>query len=141
MIFKLDMIPPTVTGQMHKVTVRGGKPVFYDPPEVKDAKQKIMGHLSKHIPLQPFSGPVALIVTWLYPIKGKHKHMEWRTSRPDTDNLQKILKDCMTKCGFWDDDAQVAREIIEKRWVAREWAGIAIAVYDAEEGELDETEG
>ena len=30
-------------------------------------------------------------------------------TKPDTDNLQKLLKDCMTKCGFWKDDAQVVR--------------------------------
>ena len=135
MIFKLDMIPPTVTGQMHKVGIRNGKPFFYDPPEIKDVRQKLMAHLIRHKPETPLTGPVVLIVTWLYPIKGKHTHMEYRTSRPDTDNLQKILKDCMTECGFWKDDAQVAREIIEKRWVDAEWSGIAIAVYDAEKGE------
>ena len=29
---------PTVTAQEHKVTVRNGKPIFYDPPEIKNAK-------------------------------------------------------------------------------------------------------
>ncbi len=37
-------------------------------------------------------------------------------SKPDTDNLQKLLKDCMTAVGFWKDDAQVASEICEKFW-------------------------
>lgn len=41
---------------------------------------------------------------------------ERRTTRPDTDNLNKMLKDCMTALGFWRDDAQVAQEIIEKFW-------------------------
>ena len=31
---------------------------------------------------------------------------EYRTTKPDTDNLQKLLKDCMTATGFWTDDAQ-----------------------------------
>ena len=31
---------PTVTAQEHKVTVRNGKPIFYDPPEIKNAKQE-----------------------------------------------------------------------------------------------------
>lgn len=141
MIFKLDMDPPTATGQMHKVGIKHGKPFFYDPPEVRDAKQKIMSYLIQYTPKVPFEGPVALIVAWLYPIKGKHVHMEWRTSRPDTDNLQKILKDCMTKCGFWKDDAQVVRENIEKRWVNEKDAGIAVMIFDAGKGEDDEIEG
>ena len=36
--FFLPMIPPTVTAQEHKVSVRNGKPVFYDPPELKEAR-------------------------------------------------------------------------------------------------------
>ena len=32
----------------------------------------------------------------------------WHTSKPDTDNLCKQLKDAMTRLGFWADDRQVA---------------------------------
>ena len=31
---------------------------------------------------------------------------EYKTTRPDADNLLKIIKDAMTKAGFWEDDAQ-----------------------------------
>ena len=48
-------------------------------------------------------------------------------TRPDTDNLQKLLKDCMTRTGFWRDDAQVCREDVTKRW-SREKPGIRIRV-------------
>lgn len=41
----MAMIPPTTTAQEHKVTVRNGKPIFYDPPEVKAAKEKLMANL------------------------------------------------------------------------------------------------
>lgn len=41
-----------------------------------------------------------------------------KTSKPDTDNLEKALKDCMTRLHFWKDDAQVASEISEKFWAA-----------------------
>jgi len=136
MIFKLDMIPPSATGQMHKVGVKNNKPFFYDPPAVKDAKQKLNAYLYHHRPSEPLEGALALIVIWLYPIKGKHADMEYKTSKPDTDNLQKILKDCMTFCGFWEDDSQVVREIIEKRW-AKE-PGIVIGVFDANSNEEKE---
>ena len=37
-------------------------------------------------------------------------------TKPDTDNLQKLLKDCMTAEHFWTDDALVCSEITEKFW-------------------------
>ena len=49
--FFMPMEPPTVTHQEHKVSVVNGKPVFYDPPELKRARQKIIGHLCKYKPV------------------------------------------------------------------------------------------
>lgn len=124
----MPMIPPTVTAQEHKVNVRNGKPVFYDPAELKAAKQKITAHLSKHSPSAPYTCGVRLIVKWLFPITGEHSDGEYKTTKPDTDNLQKLLKDCMTKCGFWKDDALVASEIIEKFYASH--PGIYVKVEE-----------
>ena len=127
MNFFLAMNPPTVTAPERRVRVVNNKPLFYDPPKVKDAKDLLCGHLSTHKPKAPLEGPLSLRVIWLFP-KGKtHKHGEWRSTKPDTDNLQKLLKDCMTLCGFWKDDAQVVREIVEKRW-SDEPCGIYIEI-------------
>jgi Holliday junction resolvase RusA-like endonuclease len=111
----MPMIPPTVTHQEKKYHVVNGKPVPYEPPELKDARAKLMAHLAAHRPQQPYEGGVRLTVKWLFP-KGSHKHGEYRTTKPDTDNLQKLLKDCMTRSHFWTDDALVASEICEKFW-------------------------
>ena len=48
--FFMPMIPPTCTHQEKKVAVIKGKPVFYDPPEVNQARIKLCGHLAKHKP-------------------------------------------------------------------------------------------
>ena len=129
--FFIPMIPPTVTAQEHKITVVNGKPHFYDPPEVKDAKNKLAAHLSKKVPPQPYMSGVRLIVKWCFPIKGRHRDGDWRTSRPDTDNLQKLLKDVMTRLGFWRDDAQVCSEVAEKFWAST--PGIFIRIEELEE--------
>ena len=55
------------------------------------------------------------MVKWCFP-GGRHRNGQYRATRPDTDNLQKLLKDCMTAVGFWRDDAQVASEVCEKFW-------------------------
>ena len=65
------------------------------------------------------TGPLRLTTWWCFPIKGKHKDGEYKTSRPDTDNLVKLLKDVMTELHFWGDDAQVACEVICKYWAER----------------------
>lgn len=114
--FFMAMIPPTVTHQEHKVSVVHGKPVFYEPPELKEARAKLTAHLAKHRPQRPFTGAVRLMVKWCFPAAGKHTDGEFRTTKPDTDNLQKLLKDCMTAVGFWKDDALVASELCEKFW-------------------------
>ncbi len=131
MEFFIAMNPPTATAQMKQVRMAGNKPIFYDPPKVREARQALCGHLSKHKPPSPMTGAVSLCVMWLFPKGKSHKNGEWRTSRPDTDNLEKLLKDCMTAVGFWKDDAQVAREAVEKRW-SDEPCGIYIEVEEME---------
>ena len=91
--FFMPMLPPTVTAQEHKVTVVNGKPKFYDPPEVTDAKSKLIAALSQHHIEHPLTSAVRLVVKWLFPVSGRHKNGEYRATRPDTDNLQKMLKD------------------------------------------------
>ena len=129
MEFFMSMIPPTVTAQEREVRVVKGKPVFYDPPELADAKQKLTAHLSRHTPEKRFENGIRLTVKWLFP-KGRHRDGEYRITRPDTDNLQKLLKDCMTRCGFWEDDALVCSEIVEKFWAATPGIYIRIEVLE-----------
>lgn len=131
MQFFLNTNPPTATAQMKQVRVVGGKPMFYDPPRVKEARQTLSALLSPHRPASPLAGPISLRVLWLFPKGKSHRNGEWRITKPDTDNLQKMLKDCMTRVGFWNDDAQVVREVVEKRW-SDDPAGIYIELEELE---------
>lgn len=112
--FFMPMVPPTKTHQEKQVTVINGKPVFYEPAELKAVRQKLMAHLGQHIPVEKYTGAVRLVAKWCFPITGKHKDGEYKTTRPDTDNMIKLLKDCMSDLGYWTDDALVASEITEK---------------------------
>ena len=125
--FFMAMVPPTVTHQEKQVHVVKGKPVFYEPADLKAARQKLIGHLAGHRPEQPFDQGIRLMVKWCFP-KGKHADGEYRITKPDTDNLQKLLKDCMTACGFWKDDALVAAEMAEKFWA--EIPGIYVRIEE-----------
>lgn len=114
--FFMPMIPPTTTFQAKNLTVKNGKAVIYDSPELRAIKAKLKGHLVNSVPEEPFTGPLRVLVKWCYTATEKHPAGTWKTSKPDTDNLQKALLDSMTKLGFWKDDAQVCSQIVEKFW-------------------------
>ncbi len=126
MDFFLEMQPPTVTAQEHKVRIVHGKPMFYDTAKLKSARNTFESLLRQYKPDAPIEGPIALTVCWHFETK-THKDGSYRVTRPDTDNLQKLLKDCMTRTGFWKDDAQVCNEEVTKRW-SRQRPGIHIQV-------------
>ena len=117
---------PTVTHQEKSVTVRNGKPYFYEPAELKAARVKLRDALHRFKPEKPFEGvPLSLVVMWCFP-RGNHADGEYRITKPDTDNLQKLLKDIMTELGFWKDDALVAVELCRKFWA--ELPGIYVGI-------------
>lgn len=128
--FFMAMDPPTATAQEKQCTIGpDGKRRFYKNSRLVAAEEKLEAGLIKHIPGAPLMGALALQVIWLFPANGHHKHGDWRTSRPDTDNLNKLLKDAMTKVGFWKDDSQVVHETIQKIWT-EDLPGIHIHVRE-----------
>ena len=123
--FFMPMVPPTITHQEHKVMInkRSGRIQFYDPPELKAARAQLLDSVARYRPAAPITGPVQLVTKWIWPADQPRMQMmaqldpdyhEWKTTKPDTDNLIKMLKDCMTRAGFWKDDAQVVSEVTEK---------------------------
>lgn len=114
--FFIPMKLPTVTHQQKKVHVVNGKPQYYEPATLKDARQKFSAHLAAYVPEKKLTGPIRLLTKWCYTATEKHKNGEYKITKPDTDNMIKLLKDVMTGLGYWIDDAQVASEITEKFW-------------------------
>ena len=63
--------------------------------------------------------PLHCSITWGFPfpaaVKARdRKQTQWRTQRPDLDNLSKTILDGLTEAGAWADDAQVCRLTLEK---------------------------
>jgi Holliday junction resolvase RusA-like endonuclease len=117
--FFLPMIPPTVTHQEKQVKIvknKDGKfiPVFYEPAELEAARAKLEAHLAKHVPEVKYTKACRAIVKWCFPIIGNHYDGEYKDTKPDAHNLDKMLFDIMEDLGYWDNDARVASEIIEK---------------------------
>ena len=129
----MTMDPPTATAQEKQVRIVRGRPMFYEKAAAKEAKRLLISELTKHKPEQPMQGPIRLQVVWYFPKRKADRFTgnKYKDTKPDTDNLQKGLKDCMTKVGFWNDDAQVAIERAAKYWTGG-IPGILITVEELE---------
>lgn len=122
---------PTTTHQQKKVNTENEKPIFYEPDNLRAARQLFLAHFSKHVPPNKFNGPLQLTTKWFYPTKSKTRvDGEWKITKPDTDNLVKLPKDCMTTLGYWTDDAIIASELIQKFWVKESPSGIYVRIEE-----------
>ena len=111
-------IPITPTAQQRPRHARfGGHDVTYKSATQQANERTLEAMLMPHRPKTPLSGPLELSFCAVFsvPQSWTKKRREaalrgkmWHTSKPDTDNLCKQLKDAMTRLGFWADDRQVA---------------------------------
>ena len=127
----LPIDPPTRTAQQKGVRVVHGHPHFYEKKEVSEAKAILKDQLLKFVPDEPIKGAVRIDVTFAFGTKDKKKvRGEFRTTRPDLDNLFKGLADCLTDLGFWEDDSQIVSLMLRKLWVPVEDAHLSITVSE-----------
>lgn len=103
--------PPTATAQQKGMTRSG---VWYKPKTLRKAEETYMAWLKIQRPSRPMEGAVVLRVDFCFPANKPHKPGDPKITRPDTDNMIKLLKDCLTRSGYWKDDAQVADETVIK---------------------------
>ena len=136
MIFKLKMIPPTATAQQKGERVVGGYIHHYKKKNVAQAEAILRDALLPYVPETPIADkPICLEVYWLFPFpKSARKHEpgvpRCKITRPDTDNLNKLLKDVMTDMGFWKDDALICIERIAKYYTDEPGIQISIRQMD-----------
>jgi Holliday junction resolvase RusA-like endonuclease len=101
------------------MVVRNGKPVFFKSARAKADHEMYLLLLKKHAPKEPIKGAIRLHVEFAFPHLSRTPKRErdlaiYKTTKPDTDNMIKGLKDAMTELGFWLDDAQVCIEDVRK---------------------------
>lgn len=116
MQFFIPMKIPTVTHQEKQVHVVRGKPVFYEPTELKQARANLTDHLAQYRPKQPMKGPVELVVKFCFPVVAGSYDGQPKTTKPDCDNLAKLLQDVMNSLDFYEDDRFVVSLVAQKFW-------------------------
>ena len=86
-------------------------------------------------PSEPISGPVRVDL-WFYFKRPKRLCRKKdpacalpHTSKPDRDNLEKAVLDCLTQDGWWHDDAQVCEGGVRKLYHPKEgWPGLVAEI-------------
>ena len=143
--FKLKMTPPTATAQQKGERVVNGYIRHYKKKNVAAAEAILRDALLPYVPYEPIDGKaVSLSVLWVFPYpKSARKHrpgwIRYKITRPDADNLNKMLKDVMTDMGFWRDDALISVECVSK--VYGDEPGIEVLIGYSEDLDREEHEG
>jgi Holliday junction resolvase RusA-like endonuclease len=87
----------------------------YTPKETKEAEQNFINQANAHKPETPFTGPIAINVSF-YKVKPKsRKKFESWTTKNDLDNMLKLVLDAMNGI-FFKDDAQIVSIMCDKRY-------------------------
>lgn len=123
----MDEVPKT-TAQQKKFSTK--TKTFYKPTKVKYSEYLLIRALSGRQPREPYSKPVELYVTWLFPLTKKAKNGQVKDTRPDLDNLQKTIQDIMTKLGYFKDDNLITDMHLKKRM--HEHTGLIIQIKEVE---------
>ncbi len=124
--FFIPCLPPKATSQMKGACRVGNGIRFFKKANVAAAERDLVSLLTAHRPADYSaieSGPVHVSVLFVWPYRKSEPKRRTTDgalldcdTRPDVDNLAKLLLDAMTRCGFWRDDGQVSDLRIAKLW-------------------------
>lgn len=146
---RLHLNPPKTTAQQKRARVVGGKPISFDGPKVRSAREQIISALRPLAPPdgRPITHPVAVTLSLFFPVIGKDRsnkrkrdqledgYSAMHTSRPDMDNLVKMWLDGLVQVGILADDALVFKLRIAKYRNISPGVYLKINVYDDPEWE------
>lgn len=128
-------IEPDVSKLTHQNGIKpgvlgNGKPYIHKTPALENLEAFYISHLKSFAPASPWTCPIHLTTAWYFLRPARAKGI-FKTTKPDTDNLVKTLKDCMKKAGFFTDDALVVIDTVAKYWFdASQKHGILIRLQD-----------
>ena len=124
---KMDEVPKT-TAQQKKFSTK--TKTFYKTSKIKQSEHLLVRALSGKQPRKTYDTPIELSVTWLFPHTKRSKDGERKGTRPDLDNLQKLLQDIMCKLGYYKDDSLITDLKVKKRW--HRHSGLIIEINEVE---------
>lgn len=130
---------PTGKGR-HRVATRGDKAIQYTPKETEYAESEVLRHWEDAGRVK-LDGPIKLVVNILH----KRPNGHWKrdglskeglrhpipTTKPDLDNVVKLVMDALNEHG-WNDDKQVVDVIMRRRWGKDGKQGIRVTAMEVD---------
>lgn len=129
----LELFGNPIPKQRARTVRRGSKSITYDPQDA--TKKQFQWQLKSQFRAQPLKIPLALDFVFFMPVcksTSKIKRTQMingvlaHTKKPDLDNLEKFILDCMNKIVF-DDDAQVCE--VRKKKIYSDKPGTLIRIH------------
>lgn len=127
----MDKIPSgTAQERQYAYNPRLRRVMTYPSKSYKEAKAIYRKALKQFAPVVPYKAPISLKIGLNYPTKDKKKIDNFKTTKPDGDNLLKVIKDVMNELNYFEDDANVAIEEISRWWSTPDKGGIYVEVQE-----------
>lgn len=97
-------------------------------------REELMALLRPYIPERAFEKPIQIVMEWGYPyLKTVRKRdigkIIPKDTKADADNCCKMIFDCMTRLGFWKDDALIWDLRFRKFYTDQPGIGIKIEEF------------
>lgn len=118
--------PPKSTAQASNRILKGKNGKYFvgkmQSSKAKQTESDLISLLCPYVPEIPLEDALRVEIKWVYPWrsaepkKNKAKGFKFCDTRPDADNICKLLFDTMTRLGFWIDDSQIAELHFQKLW-------------------------
>lgn len=129
--FEPMRIPDTTHNALEPYRRRNGSPAIRKADRLKRAEAKWEAHLGRHTPEEPLEGALSLHVAYCYEPDRAHPAGSPKTTPPDTDNLDKVVRDAMERLGwFAEGDAQIATGLSTKGY--QHPAGVYVRIEEIE---------
>ena len=121
-------VVPRTTAQQKKFSTK--TKTFCNTGNLKKSKATLQRALSGFQPEKEYTTGIRLKVVWAFEPTQKSKDGERKATRPDLDNLQKLLQDVMCDMGFYKDDGLITDLEVSKRWHKN--SGLYIEIEEVE---------
>lgn len=120
-----NVIVPTATHQAKKIVRHGPHIKLADKPELVSAQEFWRHHFMscEDRPARPLAGPIYLHIYLTWPYKAserksivKQGELVWRATKPDLDNMAKVITDQLVSCGYIANDACICHLTVAKHY-------------------------
>ena len=126
------MVPPNTTHNDLEVRfkVANGKRVPYigKGDGLKLAEAKWRAALAQYRPEKPLKGALSVEMRICWPTDGKHAQGEPKVTKPDNDNVEKVVYDQLQSLGYFKDDSAIVDNRTMKMWA--DPAGIYLRIEE-----------